>query len=263
MIDSPAEPDAALPAPPTPGVDGAWALFLDVDGTVLDFAARPDAVRVGGRLHETLSRLHARLGGALALLSGRTLREIDALFDWHARAAAGLHGAQWRCPDGREHGIRRNPAFDVLRSDAATSIAGFAGVLFEDKTHALALHYRNAPAQSGAVERLAQRLLENAGNDYILQRGDHVIELKPAGADKGCALAALMQSSSFRGRTPWMLGDDLTDEDAFARVNTMHGVSVIVGARRPTRACHALADPAAARAWLGAIAQRNPQGEAP
>lgn len=136
-------------------------------------------------------------------------------------------------------------------------------MLLEDKTHALALHYRNAPAQSGAVERLAQRLLQIAGNEYVLQRGDHVIELKPAGVDKGGALAALMQSSPFRGRTPWMLGDDLTDEDAFARVNAMHGVSVIVGARRPTCARHALADPAAARAWLGAVAQCNPQGETP
>lgn len=96
---------AVLPVPPAPGLNDAWALFLDVDGTLVDFASRPDAVRVDGRLHETLSRLHARMGGALALLSGRTLREIDALFDWRARAAAGLHGAQWRCADGREHGI--------------------------------------------------------------------------------------------------------------------------------------------------------------
>jgi trehalose 6-phosphate phosphatase len=98
-------------------------------------------------------------------------------------------------------------------------------------------------------------LLREAGDGYAIQRGDHVIELKPAGVDKGRALAALMHDAPFRGRTPWMLGDDLTDEDAFRHANANGGISVIVGSRRPTEAHYALDDPAAVRAWLHALAE--------
>jgi trehalose 6-phosphate phosphatase len=106
------------------------------------------------------------------------------------------------------------------------------------------------------VERLAHELQQRAGNGYTLQHGNHVIELKPAGFDKGGALTTLMTSAPFRNRQPWMLGDDLTDEHAFEETNALGGVSVIVGTRRPTRANFALPDPSAARSWLHALAGR-------
>jgi trehalose 6-phosphate phosphatase len=248
-----------LPAPPETGADTGWALFLDVDGTLLDLACHPDEVHVEPRLHDDLARLHANLGGALALLSGRRLSQLDALFDWKHRVAAGLHGAELRVPDGRVRITGDDDAFTRVRSRAAALAGATRGVILEDKTLALALHYRHAPAARDAAERIAQTLLREAGDHYALQRGDHVFELKPAGVDKGRALAALMRNAPFQGRTPWMLGDDLTDEDAFRHVNANGGISVIVGSRRPTEARHALEDPTAVRAWLHALAEANPR----
>lgn len=246
-----------MPAPPAPGADDDWALFLDVDGTLLDFASHPEGVRVDAQLHDDLACLRERLHGAVALLSGRTLAQLDDLFDWNRHSAAGLHGAQFRFADGRssdEDGLARVVA---LRALAESRIATMRGVLLEDKQQALALHYRNAPKQREFVEQLARELLQRAGNDFTLQHGNHVIELKPAGTDKGRALAMLMDRESFRGRQPWMLGDDFTDEHAFEEVNARGGVSVIVGARRPTQANFALDDPGAVRAWLRGIAGRG------
>ena len=247
----------ALSAPPDPGADHGWALFLDVDGTLLDFAAHPQGVQVDARLHDDLAALRERLDGALALLSGRTLRQIDGLFDWRDHAAAGLHGAQLRRADGSVREEDAPARLAALHELAESRVAALPGVLLEDKHQALALHYRNAPRQRQSVERLAQELLQHAGRDYALQHGNHVVELKPAGFDKGCALAALMESMPFRGRQPWMLGDDLTDEHAFEETNARGGVSVIVGARRPTSANFALSDPPAVRAWLRGLALRT------
>jgi trehalose 6-phosphate phosphatase len=244
-----------LPAPPATGADTGWALFLDVDGTLLDIACRPDDVHVDPRLLDDLQRLRDRLGGAVALLSGRTLSQVDALFDWNRHVAAGLHGAELRGPDGHAHITGDAVAFARIRAHAIDLVAAAQGVMLEDKRLALALHCRDAPTSCDAAERIARTLLREAGGHYVLQRGDHVFELKPAGVDKGRALAALMRAAPFRGRTPWMLGDDLTDEDAFRHVNANAGVSVIVGARRPTEARYALDDPAAVRAWLHALAE--------
>lgn len=247
----------ALPAPPASAADDEWALFLDVDGTLLDFASHPDGVTVDPQLHDDLAILRGRLHGALALLSGRTLAQLDDLFDWRQHAAAGLHGAQLRFADGHSAADDGQARVAALHALAESRISQSSGVLLEDKQQALALHYRNAPAQREFVERLAQELLGRAGNDYTLQHGNHVVELKPAGADKGRALAALLAREPFSGRQPWMLGDDLTDEHAFEEVNACGGVSVIVGARRPTRANFALEDPRAVRAWLGGLAGRR------
>jgi trehalose 6-phosphate phosphatase len=243
-----------LPAPPAPGADDEWALFLDVDGTLLDFAPHPEGVHVDARLHDDLARLRERLRGALALLSGRTLAQLDDLFDWNRHAAAGLHGAQLRFADGHCSDDEDQARVAALHALAEARIAGAPGVLLEDKRQALALHYRNAPKQRVFIEELAQELLQRAGSDYMLQHGNHVVELKPAGADKGRALAALLASAPFAGRQPWMLGDDLTDEHAFEEVNGRGGVSVIVGARRPTHANFSLDDPRAVRAWLRGLA---------
>ena len=245
---------ASLPAPPEVGADSDWALFLDVDGTLLDLAHHPDHVEVAVPLRNDLVRVRERLGGALALLSGRPLAQLDDLFGWRPHAAAGLHGAELRTPDGREHITGDATAFAAVRARAASLVAAVRGVILEDKQRAFGLHYRHAPEAREAAERIAHALLREAGDGYALQRGDHVIELKPAGVDKGRALAALMREAPFHGRRPWMLGDDLTDEDAFRSVNEHAGTSVIVGRRRPTVARCALANPAAVRAWLHRVA---------
>lgn len=246
-----------MPDPPAPGADDEWALFLDVDGTLLDFASHPQGVHVDAQLHDDLACLRERLHGALALLSGRTLAQLDDLFDWSRYSAAGLHGAQFRFADGRSSDEDGQARIAALRTLAESRISTMRGVLLEDKQQALALHYRNAPKQRELVEQLARELLQHAGHDFTLQHGNHVIELKPAGTDKGRALAMLMDSAPFRGRQPWMLGDDLTDEHAFEEVNGCGGVSVIVGARRPTHANFALDDPGAVRAWLRGLAART------
>ncbi|WP_291191461.1 trehalose-phosphatase [Dokdonella sp.] len=255
MIRSETHPlDAPLPPPPQ-AQPADVALFLDLDGTLLDFAARPDAVVVEDGLRTRLRRLRTALGGALALLSGRSLQQIDALLGLPEAAAAGLHGAELRRANGRVSQLRPEAErLEALRDRARAIAAALPGVLLEDKGVAFALHYRNVPDAAPEVERAAHELLRFGGAGFELQAGNRVVELKPAGVDKGVALAALMLEAPFAGRVPWMLGDDLTDEHAFARVEELGGVSILVGERRPTRARHALADPAAARAWLAALA---------
>lgn len=241
-----------LPAPPDVGADTEWALFLDVDGTLLDIARHPGAVTVGPRLARDLHQLRRHLAGAMALLSGRPLSQLDSLFTWGRYAAAGLHGAELRVPNGATQASAHDAAFAQIHAHARALTTSVPGVMLENKRLALALHYQNTPAARQAAEQIAHELLLKAGRSYAIQRGDHVLELKPANANKGRALAALMGMTPFRGRTPWMLGDDLTDEDAFRQVNALGGVSVIVGARRPTSARHALHAPAEVRAWLHA-----------
>lgn len=249
----------ALPPPPALAIDAA--LFLDLDGTVLDIAGRPQDVVFRADLAEALAVLHRRLDGALALVSGRPLADIDRLSGRSDFAAAGLHGAQLRRPDGRieQPSATAATALDPVRAELAIFVREWPGVLIEDKSDALAVHYRQAPRAAAAVQTLAKRLARIAGSGFTLQHGRRVIELRPAGHDKGTALARLMREVPFAGRLPWMIGDDLTDEAAFQRVNALGGVSIVAGSRRPSAARHALDDPPAVRRWLGeAAAILNP-----
>ena len=253
LVNSSAADSDILPPPPRADVS-MLALFVDVDGTLLDIAARPDAVVVEPSLRATLRRLHARLGGALAVLSGRPLREVDALLGLDDASGAGLHGVELRAPGGAGLALPvADGRLDPVRVRASAAAAAIPGLLVEDKGAAIALHYRAVPEAEIDARRAAMDLLDLAGADYELVQGNAVIELKPCHADKGTALATLMRIAPFAGRTPWMIGDDVTDEDAFAETNALGGVSVIVGTRRPTRARCALAGPAAARAWMAAL----------
>ena len=253
--ESPTASQPRLPAPPDADTSSI-ALFLDLDGTLLDFAARPAGVCVEPKLRAALVRLHERLDGALAILSGRRLREIDALLDLGQLPAAGLHGAERRDGAGRTNlaAAGDTSVLEPVRQRAQALTAAIPGVFVEDKGQALAIHYRQAPDAALTIARIAQEMLSLAGKGYVLQPGNRVIEIKPAGSDKGSALATLMAVAPFSGRMPWMFGDDLTDEAAFACANALGGVSVIVGSRRPTAARCALADPGAARAWLQCLA---------
>jgi len=240
--------DPTRPRPPPPADD--WALFLDVDGCLLDFAATPDGAVVDDALRDALARWSARLGGALALVSGRSLVTLDAMFAPLRLPTAGLHGLE------RRHGdlhIDVQPAPRKLAEvrEVAQSIARkYPGTVVEDKGIALALHWRADPLAATDFEALATTAaLELA--DYHLQHGDHVVELRPAGANKGSAIAAFLDEPPFRGRAPVFAGDDLTDEHGFEVVNARDGLSVLVGTREPSAARCGLRDVADVRAWLG------------
>jgi trehalose 6-phosphate phosphatase len=252
----------SLRPPPTPEL-ASLALFLDIDGTLLEFADRPDDVSVDTSLVALLRELWQRLDGALALISGRPLHAIDALLGLPQAAAAGLHGAQVRDAEGRiVIAPATSPQLSSLQAHAAELVATLPGVVVENKPNALALHYRLAPHAAAAVQDAAETLLREAGRGYTLQAGNHVIEIKPAGVDKGRAVAALMRRAPFAGRTPWVLGDDLTDEDAFRTAQGLEGVGIIVGARRPTAAGYALPGPRDVQAWLRLLLVALPRGGA-
>lgn len=246
-----------LPSPPLPMPGERWALFVDIDGTLVDFAATPDGVRIDPDTLATLARLSARLSGALAVLSGRNLFEVDRLLSPHVFPAGALHGLERR----DEHGYVAEalPPPEVARrvgeasADAARSLDG---VLFEDKAGlSFAIHYRLAPSHASAVRRLADEIARDSAGHYTVQPGDCVAELRPAGHDKGTALAALLETPVFQSRRPVMFGDDLTDEAAFAEARRRDGFGVIVGPRRPTSARYALSSPATTTRWLATLEQ--------
>jgi trehalose 6-phosphate phosphatase len=226
-----------------------WALFLDVDGCLLDLAAAPDAVVMPGPLPGVLTALSQRLDGALALISGRSLDDVERLFVPLQLPIAGLHGLERRNAAGDPPALPTPPTWDVVRQAASDVIAGHPGTLLEDKGAALALHWRNAPQAASELLAFAEATLPRLPG-YRLQHGNHVVELRPAAGDKGTAIVAMLDEPPFRGRTPVFVGDDVTDEAGFAVVNARDGLSVAVGDREPTCAHYALPDPAAVRAWL-------------
>ena len=248
-----------LPAPPPFASD--WALFLDVDGTLLDFANAPDAVQVAPELLDALASLQQTLDGAVALVSGRTLEQLDALFAPLQLPAAGLHGLQRRGGDGAGPAVSASEPLRRWRDDAEAVVAQFPGALVEDKGPTLALHWRGNPDAAPALRALAEAALPSLP-DYRLQPGNQVIELRPAGADKGAAIDAMLESEPFRARRPVFIGDDHTDEHGFEIVLARGGIAVLVGDRQPSVARHGLRDPEAVRAWL-LDAARAPQPEAP
>lgn len=242
---------ARLPPPPTPAHD--WALFLDVDGTLLDFSASPDTVHVPSDLVGDLRRLHDGLDGALALVSGRRLEMLDAIFAPLQLPAIGLHGLQRRTGVRGEHAVPHE--FASVLAAARALAAKYPGALIEDKGITIALHWRNAPAAEEPLHEFANSALIDLPG-YCLQPGRDVLELRPDGHDKGDAIVALMETEAFRGRVPVFIGDDLTDEHGFDAVNARHGLSVLVGTRANSAATHGLHDPSAVRAWLREAALR-------
>ena len=242
----------AAPPPPPELHAGAIALFLDVDGTLVEIEREPGAVHVPERLCQILDDLHRATGGALALVSGRALAQLDRLFAPLCLSAAGLHGLERRNL-GREV-VRAAPDPAVLEA-ARARLAAFAGrhpgVLLEDKGLTLALHYRNAPAQKAPRRATAKAAVAASHGALVLLEGKMVLELKPPGCDKGQAIAAFMGEAPFAGRRPVFAGDDVTDEAGFEVVNGLGGVSIRIGAdAAPTAAGHSLPDVRAMQSWL-------------
>jgi trehalose 6-phosphate phosphatase len=241
----------------TPPLEADWAFFLDIDGTLLEHVERPDAVRVGEAMLRLLESLRRGTGGALALISGRAVADIDRLFAPLRLPVAGQHGVERRDAAGRVH-RHRFPA-ELLRRVAA-QVGEFAarhqGLLFEDKGHNLALHYRLAPELGGAARSTLREAASRLGKDFEVLEGKMVVELKPSGRDKGMAIEEFMREAPFAGRTPVFVGDDMTDEYGFGVVNRLGGHAVKVGPGATTARYH-LADAAAVRDWLARWAARH------
>jgi trehalose 6-phosphate phosphatase len=245
---------AGLSAPPIPPPGARVALFLDLDGTLAPIVSRPELVSLDPSQIELIGRLSDSLGGALAVLSGRTLEQIDALVHPLSLAAAGVHGAQLRrTPNTIETTV---PA-DWARAQVCAACAAIElpnGAWLEAKSNlSFAFHYRDAPHQRAWIAQQARSIASKTGGAYTVQFGDCIAEVKPAGVDKGTAMLALMQTPPFSGRMPLMLGDDLTDESAFAEARLWNGRGIIVGDRWATKAIHRLDSPAAVHSWLLAL----------
>lgn len=232
-----------------------WAVFLDVDGTLLDIAETPESVAANPGLVGNLSRLCEHLGGALALVTGRRIDFLDALFPDCSFSAAGLHGAEMRLPDGTLRKAEPSPQLAIARRRLETAAIAWPGIIVEDKGASFAAHFRRAPQFESQVEATMSSIATDLGSSHTIQRGKSVVEIRPRGHDKGAAVTAFMATQPFIGRRPLAIGDDLTDEAMFAAVNNLGGVSVKVGApETPTLATARLADPAAVRAWIARAA---------
>jgi trehalose 6-phosphate phosphatase len=244
MITRPAPIDAARSA-----------LFLDVDGTLLAIESSPEQVVADAALRDLLVRLSRQFGGALALISGRTIAAIDRIFAPLKLPAAGAHGTELRV-NGNEG---RDDASPALPPDVIASLREFSGahegLLLEPKPDGASLHYRRAPELEAACRQRLQDLLERLGSGYRLIEGKMVLELVPSGASKGEAIRALMHEAPFAGRRPVFIGDDTTDEDGFRVVNALGGTSIRVGSLDGSAARHALSDVDAVRQWLVAVAE--------
>jgi trehalose 6-phosphate phosphatase len=242
-----------MPPPAQPD----WAYFLDVDGTLLDLAMTPDAIEVDGALPTLLETLHRQTGGAVALVSGRALDDLDRRIGAPQVPRAGLHGLERRDAAGCLWRHAAPPAaMQAVRDALAPVLARHPGLLLEDKGLTLALHYRRAPALASYVHRLLGRLAAELGDGLQLQRGKRVVEIKPTGGDKGTAVLEYLAELPFLGRRPVFVGDDANDEDAFAAVNGRGGTSVKVGAGRSC-ARYRLPDVAAVRVWLASALSRK------
>jgi trehalose 6-phosphate phosphatase len=234
-----------------PEADPSWAWFLDVDGTLIEIAHHPDAVSVGARVLSTIETLARAASGALALISGRAIADLDRLFTPLHLPCAGQHGLERRDAAGRVHiAGGPSPALDFVRGELARFATRYPGTHVEDKGLAVALHFRSAPHAADAALALGRDIARRYGDTLAIQPGKMVLEFRSPGADKGAAIAAFMAEAPFSGRRPVFVGDDVTDEAGFAEINRRGGISVRIGAGPPTAARWRLADVAALIDWM-------------
>jgi trehalose 6-phosphate phosphatase len=246
--------------PPLPSPDASWALFIDVDGTLTEFAAHPDLVVVSPGLIDSLRSIDRELDGALAIVSGRPVAQIDALFAPLRLACGGLHGLERRrsatapvecVPVPFWHGEVR-AALDAF-ADA------HPGAWVEDKDITLALHYRTAPAAAADAQALADAIGARRISGLDILRGKMIVEFRPDSAHKGTVISDFMELAPFAGRTPVFLGDDVTDEDGFLAVKARKGIAIRVGDGSETAADWRLETVSDSHAWLAEVARRVAQ----
>lgn len=232
------------------------ALFLDLDGTVLDIAEAPAEVMAPPDLAPALRRLQMNLGGAIAILTGRKIADVDRLLFPLVLPAAGVHGSEFRSePEGDvEIGSGEVPA--PLVEAVERLVASMPGLLLEHKGISIAVHYRSVPAMQPVLETELLRLLHHHGSRLVLSHGRRVFELVPEGTSKGTALARLMRSPRFRERTPIVIGDDMADETALVAAAEFGGLGLKVEGEHFSPGDTHFKGPSDVRRWLRDLAER-------
>ncbi|HBM7635768.1 TPA: trehalose-phosphatase [Enterobacter asburiae] len=245
-----------LTAPPV--LPGKYAFFFDLDGTLAGIQPHPDDVVVPDTVLENLQQLSRLNEGALALISGRSMAELDVLASPYHFPLAGVHGAERRDIHDQLHVVSLpETLIKALHTQLSSALESLPGTELEAKGMAFALHYRQAPHHEAAVFAIA-RSVADAHPQLALQPGKCVVEIKPEGINKGDAIAAFMAEPPFKGRTPVFIGDDLTDEAGFRVVNQAEGIAVKVGPG-DTVAEWRLADVASVWQWISDIANQQQQ----
>src|ERR1700730_9829418 len=251
---SPEDDDApdAVPVPRSivPHLDET-AILLDIDGTLLDLMPTPRQVWVPPGLANTLDRLLTRTSGALALVSGRSLNDIDLIFAPAQFPAVGGHGAEMRLIAAGEAAVIHAPPMDKELKRRLAAIARLSpGILLEDKGYSLALHYRLAPHAEKAIYEAVSLIRADLPHAPIeVLPGKCVCEIKHAGFNKASGVIELMNHAPFKGRRPIFIGDDVTDESVFAIMPDFGGLAFSVG-RSAQGAAGCFDDPAPVRDWL-------------
>jgi trehalose 6-phosphate phosphatase len=237
--------------PPPPALD--WCLFLDVDGTLIELTDTPSQTEADAGIKTLLPEVAERLGGAVALISGRRIQTLDQLFAPLRLPAAGLHGVERRKADGSIQGASFvDSQLANARRALQALVEAHPGTLLEDKERTVAVHFRMAPQFADAMREGVVEIAKPLGSNYHIQGGKMMFEIKPRGFSKGTAIQAFMKEPPFRGRRPVFVGDDLTDQDGFVVVEAHGGLSIAVG--ELSLAQYHLADVSAVRSWLGQIA---------
>lgn len=244
---------------PLPRGRETWALFLDLDGTLSPLMARPADVVLEKRLLELLRALHQRLGGALAVVSGRSIDDLSRLLAPLELPLAGQHGAE-RCDTVSGYSLNEpdHATLEQARHELNRFLEAHPDLELENKGASLALHYRNAPSKQAAIEERLQVLHDALGEALTIHGGKFVFELRTTACNKGKAIQEFMQEAPFASRTPVFLGDDLTDEDGFDVVNACGGHSIKVG-EGETRAAYRLPDVQSVEKWLKACLEQLTQ----
>jgi len=238
------------PPPPPPALD--WCLFLDVDGTLIELTDTPSQTETDAEIKFLLREVAERLGGAVALVSGRRISTLDMLFAPLKLPAAGLHGVERRKADGKIQGASFvDSQLDRARAAMKIFVDAHPGTLLEDKDRTIALHYRMAPQFEQTARESVLGIAKQLGSNYHIQGGKMMFEIKPRGFSKATAIQAFMKESPFNGRRPVFAGDDCTDQDGFGMVEAHGGISIGVGER--VQGQFYLPDVAAVRTWLQRI----------
>lgn len=237
-----------LLAPPPCDLLGRAFLFLDFDGTLVDLAPRPEDVVVKADLRDLLSRLQAVLDGRLAIVSGRSVATLRTMFGLNDHLLAGSHGLELAYPGGTLEAPVRPAALDQAQQELICFIEGKSGLLVEEKSLGVALHYRLAPQRQDECRAICEALSVETG--LFLQHGKMMFELRPGNGGKGAAVARLLAETELIGARPIFMGDDVTDEDGFLAAARQGGSGILVGSPRFTAAHYRLDSVTAAHLWL-------------
>jgi trehalose 6-phosphate phosphatase len=237
--------------PPPPSLD--WCLFLDVDGTLVELTDTPSQTSADAEIKSLLRNVAERLGGAVALISGRKIQTLDELFAPLRLPAAGLHGVERRKASGAMQGASFvDVQLNAARAEIRALVAAHPGTLMEDKDRTIAVHFRLAPQFAEIICRSIIDIAKPLGSNYHIQSGKMLYEIKPRDFSKATAIEAFMREPPFVGRRPVFVGDDLTDLDGFAIVEALGGISVAVGDQLPGQ--YQLGGVGEVRDWLRTIA---------